>query len=70
MVEHVGDLYGVTAQPVPFAIPWEDVRKNIIAGLVLTGQARYARWAGPTYKKRCRQERAKSGPKFKKQRVD
>jgi hypothetical protein len=72
MVEHIGDLYNVIVQPVAFAIPWEDVRTSIVAGLVLTGQSRYVHWGGPAYKKRCRKEKAGSirGPsKFKKPRM-
>src|SRR5258705_12314738 len=70
MVEHVGNMYDINVQPVPIAIPWKDLRKGIIAGLVLTGQARYACWGGSRYKKRCRTEKGglkTSGPsKFKK----
>jgi len=72
MVEYVGSLYDITVQPVPFAIPWKDVRKGVVAGLVLTGQARYEHWGGLAYGKRCRSEMTETiGPsKFKKPRTN
>jgi len=72
MMAYVGNLYGIIARPVTFAIPWEDVWKNVIAGLVLTGLARYVRWGGAAYQKRSK---ARSGvilggpSKVKKQRT-
>lgn len=72
MVAYVGSLYDTVAQPVPFTIPWEDVRKSVIVGLVLTGLAQYERWGGAAYQKhsKVRSGVVLGGPsKVKKQRI-
>lgn len=61
MVTYVGNLYDIVAHPVAFAIPWEDVRKGVVAGLVLTGLSRYMHWGGSAYRTIDKSSRFRSG---------